>query len=186
MQSVLDLVWRTLLPAMRPGALAEDPDAQRALHAALSRLRVGIPAGRPTSPLARRISGRWYEFPENDLGVRALALDLSSRAPALRVRTAAGERRTPLGLGSWVESRGGFAAGMDRMVSVPEDPELAASGAWSEDGVFTVKIVANETPFYSTMVFHFDGDRLVVDSRHNVDFGPTELPRLVGTAARGR
>jgi hypothetical protein len=50
--------------------------------------------------------------------------------------------------------------------------------------VFTVKLVAHETPFSSTLEFRFDGDRLVVDSRHHVAFGPTELPRLEGTAER--
>jgi hypothetical protein len=60
---------------------------------------------------------------------------------------------------------------------------IAASGGWSTDSVFTVKLVAPETPFYSTLSFHFDGDRLVVDGEQNVSFGPRKLPTLVGTPA---
>ncbi len=186
MQAVLDLVWDKLLPAMRPAALPDDPAAEGALRAALARLRVRTPDGRPTGPLARRVSGRWYAFPDNDRGVRALALDLTARAPALLVRTAAGETRTPVGLGSWVRSGTGFANGMERLLSVHAGPAVAASGAWTSDSVFTVKLVAPETPFYSTLDFRFSGDQLVLDSRHHVNFGPTELPRLVGTAERGR
>jgi hypothetical protein len=72
--------------------------------------------------------------------------------------------------------------GMDRMLSVPVRPEVAASGAWTSDSVFTVKLVAPETPFHSTLDFRFVGERLMLDSRYHVNFGPTELPRLEGRA----
>ncbi len=187
MQAVLNLVWERLLPAMGPRPLPEDPAGRDALRATLSRLTVRPAAGRPTATLAGRVSGRWYAFPENDRGVRAVALDLSGREPALLVRTAAGETRTPIGVGTWARSRG-FANGMDRLLSVHADPAVAASGAWTADSVYTVKLVAPETPFYSTLDFRFAGDRLerlTIDSRHHVAFGPTALPTLVGTAAGG-
>jgi CubicO group peptidase (beta-lactamase class C family) len=184
MQALMNLVWETLLPAMQPQPLLEDPAARGALQATLAGLAMRTPSGHPTSPLARRVSRRWYEFPENDRGVRAVALDLSSRSPALLVRTASGETRTPLGLGTWVRSRTGFANGMERLLSVPPRPAVAASGAWTADSVFTVKLVLPETPFYSTLHLRFDGDWLRLDGRHHVGFGPTELPRLEGKAVR--
>ena len=49
--------------------------------------------------------------------------------------------------------------------------------------MFTVKLVAPETPFYSTMQFRFDGDRLVIDGENNVAFGDRKLPTLIGTPA---
>jgi hypothetical protein len=122
----------------------------------------------------------------NDRGLQAIALDLSSRAPALLARTAAGETRTPIGLGTWARSRGGFAYGVERMLSVPASPAVAASGAWTADSVFTVKLVAPETPYYSALELRFDGDRLLLDTRHHVGFGPTQLPRLEGRAGPGR
>jgi CubicO group peptidase (beta-lactamase class C family) len=186
LQAVLDLVWEKLLPAMRAAPLPEDPAAQRALRAKLGALEVRRPAGAATSPLARTVSGRWYDLAGNDRGIRAVALDLSASSPALLVRTAAGETRTPIGLDRWVESRGGFTNGMDRLVSVPASPQVAAAGAWTADDVFTLKLVAPETPFYSTLVFRFDADRLLLDSGYNVSFGPTELPTLEGRAVPGR
>jgi hypothetical protein len=59
---------------------------------------------------------------------------------------------------------------------------LAASGAWSDENTFTVKIVLYETPYYSTLNFKFEGDRVIIDSEHNVAFGPTKQPQLVGQA----
>ncbi|HEY0777833.1 MAG TPA: hypothetical protein VGD56_07680, partial [Gemmatirosa sp.] len=97
------------------------------------------------------------------------------------VRTAAGETRTPIGMGTWARSTGGFANGMERLLSVPAHPAVAASGAWTADSVFTLRLLAPQTPFASTLDFRFSGDRLLVDSRYHVNFGPTTLPALEGT-----
>ena len=67
-----------------------------------------------------------------------------------------------------------------RRAHMPANPLVAASGAWTAPDIFTVKIVLYETPFYSTLNFKFDGDRLLLDAEHNVSFGPTKLPQLTG------
>ena len=182
MQSVMNLVWEKLLPAMKANSLPEDAAARRKLEAKLASLAVRLPSGQPTAPLAAKVSGRWYEFPENERGIQSVALDLNLESPALIVRTARGETRTPIGMGFWTKSRVGFANGLDKFLSVPTHPLVAASGAWTADDVYTVKIIAYETPFYTTLAFRFDGDRLLLDGGHNVAFGPTKLPQLVGQA----
>ena len=186
MQSVMNIVWDKLLPAMSSGTLPEDVAVQRALRAKLAGLTVKVPLGRPTAALAPRVSRRWYELPENDRGIRAIALDLRSRSPAVLVRTVAGESRTHIGIGSWVKNRTGFTNGIERLLSVPANPEVAASGAWTADSVFTLKLVAPQTPYYSTLTFRFDGERLLLDGEYNVSFGPTKLQQLEGKAARNR
>jgi hypothetical protein len=181
MQAVMNLVWDKLLPAMQPHALAENVAAQRTLKGKLASLTVRVAPGRPTSPIASSVSGRWYQLPENERGMRAVSLELSA-APTLHVRTASGESTAPIGLGVW-SSGTGWTNGIDRLLSVTPPVAIAASGGWSTDSVFTVKLVAPETPFYSTMSFRFDGDRLVIDGEQNVSFGARKLPTLVGTPA---
>ena len=180
MQAVMDLVWNKILPAMSSGRLPEQPGMQRALKMKLAALTVRMPVGKPTSTLSPNVSRRWYELPANDRGIRAIALDFTSETPALLVRTATGESRTPIGLGTWIRGHSGFANGVDAFLSVPESPDIAASGAWSADSVFTLKLIAPETPFYSTLSFRFDGNRLLLDTEYNVSFGPTRLPVLEG------
>jgi hypothetical protein len=136
--------------------------------------------GLKTSTRAAQVSGRWYEFPENERGIKALAFDFKGDSPVLIVRTANGETRTPIGFESWAKSRGGFANGLERALSVPAEPLTAASGAWTADDAYTLKLVLYETPYYSTVTFKFDGERLLLDSEHNVWFGPTKQPPLVG------
>jgi hypothetical protein len=173
-----------LLPAMREQALPEDAAARAQLQATLSKLTLRVAGGRPTSPLAPKVSGRWYEVPANDRGIRGVMLDLGTRTPALVVRTASGDQRTPFAFGSWARSATGWSNGIATMLSVPAQPALSASGGWTADSVLTVRIAAPETPFYSTMQLTFTGDRLLVDGEHNVSFGPPRLPQLVGTPAK--
>ena len=186
MQAVMNVVWDRLLPAMRADALAPDSLAPRALRTRLASLAMRTPAGRPTSPLTAKVSRRWYRLPDNDRGVGAVALDLSQRTPALLVRTASGEMRTPIGIGRWVRSASGYANGIDRLIAAPAHPAVALAGAWTSDSVFTLRIAGVETPYYSTLTFAFHGNRLTLDSEHNVSFGPTRFPSLEGTSAPDR
>ncbi len=183
MQAPMNLVWEKLLPAMNTDALPEDAAARRRLAEKLASLKVRLPAGEITTPLAAKISGRWYRFPENERGLQAVALDFGAEGPALVARTAAGETRTRIGVGAWTSGRGGFANGLERTRGLPERPLVAASGAWSAGDVFTLKVLLCETPFAATLTFRFDGDRLLLDSEQNVAFGPTRQPQLVGQAA---
>lgn len=186
MQATMNLIWEKLLPAMQATALPDDTAATGALTTKLTGLVMRLPAGQPTSPLAAKVSGVWYNFPENDRGITAMALDTTAQPPALLVRTAAGEVRTPLGIGTWTTPAPGFANGADRLLSVPANPLVSASGAWSADDVFTVKLVLSQTPFTSTLALKFDGQRLVLNAQHNVAFGPTKLPELIGQSATTR
>lgn len=183
MQRVMNLVWDKLLPEMKPGRLPEDSAARQRLAERLKGLTVKLQTGRPTSALAAKVSGRWYEFPENDRGLKALSFDFKGASPVLVVRTAAGETRTPVGFESWAKSRGSFANGLERALSVPAQPLSAASGAWTGEETYALKLVLYETPYYSALTFRFEGERLLLDSEHNVWFGPTKQPQLVGRAA---
>ncbi len=185
MQSVMNLVWDTLLPAMQARALPADESASAALRTKLAGLAVRTAGTRATSPLARLVSRKWYTVQPNDRGVTAVSLDLESRVPALLVRSASGEARMPIGTGSWMRSDSGYANGVDRMLAVPSPTPLAVTGAWGSDSVYVVKMIASETPFYTTLAFHFSdaGRRLTIESDYNVSFGLPKPAPLEGSIA---
>ncbi len=182
MQQVMNLVWDKLLPAMKPGRLPENAAGRRQLETRLAALKVKFPNGSASSPISGSVSGKWFEFAENVRGIKAIAFDFNATSPSLIVRTAAGETRTTIGTETWTNSRGQFTNGLDRALSVPANPLVAAAGAWTTEDTFTVKLVLSETPYYSTLNFKFDGNRLLFDSEHNVAFGLTKLPQLIGVA----
>jgi CubicO group peptidase (beta-lactamase class C family) len=182
LQGVLNLVWEHLLAGMRPGALPADPASQDRLAKKLASLTLQLPAGKPASPTARRISGRSYELPKNDDGIEAVGLELGREA-TLVVRSDGRERRLPVGLGGW--RRGGtLPMGRSRLMEEPEY-RVAAAGAWTDDDTFTVKACFHDTPFCATLGLRFAGDALVLDREMNVGFGPTtKRPTLVGLPPR--
>jgi CubicO group peptidase (beta-lactamase class C family) len=182
MQKVMNLVWDKLLPAMKPGQLPENASARKELQFRLDGLKVKFPSGSSSSTASGRLSGKWFEISENDRDVKAVSFDFNPANPILTVRTSVGETRLPFGLNSWVKSRGAFANGLDHFLSVPANPMIASSGAWTDENTFKLKIVLYETPFYSTLNFKFDGDSLVIDSEQNVAFGSTKMTQLVGKA----
>lgn len=180
MQAVMNLVWEKLLPAMTDGPLPENPAARQQLAAKLASLTVKPVSGQATSPLAATVSGKEYVFPENPRGIEAVRFDFGGSEPALVVRASGGESRIPFAAGAWKKGRSRFVNGVGGYDATSAEHAVAGSGAWTADDVFTLKLALYETPFHTTMAFRFDGDRLLLDAEHNVSFGPTTLPQLVG------
>ncbi|HUL76480.1 MAG TPA: serine hydrolase [Vicinamibacteria bacterium] len=181
MQAVLNLVWQHLLGGMQAAPLPADGTAQARLTQKLASLALRPPAGRPTSPVAARVSGRVYELPKNDGGIEAVGVDFGKET-TLVVRAGGRERRLPCGRGDW--RRGGTFPAGKALLSGDAEQAVAASGAWTDDDTFTVKACLYETPFCATLGLRFAGDALVFDQEMNVGFGPTRQPTLVGLPAR--
>jgi CubicO group peptidase (beta-lactamase class C family) len=182
MQRPLDLLWDKLLPAMKSEPLPDDPAAQAALGSKLAGLTLRVPQGKDLSPIVSKVTGKWYDFGPNPARIESLMFDFESGPPVLTIR-GDGEFHMPIGLGKWVKSRDGFTNGIDHFLGLPPRPfPTAAAGAWTSDDTFVAKIVACQTPFNTTMTFHFEGDRLQIDTAYNVSFGPKTAPRADGKA----
>jgi len=186
MQAVMNLVWEKLLPALKAAPLPADGPAVEKLNKKLAGLAVRPVLGPATSPLAATVSGKRYVFASNYRQIEAAALEFREDGATLVVWTPRGESRIVCGPGVWRKGRTAFVSGAGgSMVSSSEQP-IAASGAWTRDDTFTLKLCLSETPFYTTMIFRFNGDQLLLDSEHNVAFGPTILPQLVGAARQAK
>jgi CubicO group peptidase (beta-lactamase class C family) len=178
MQSVLNLVWDQLLPALQPARLPADGASQEKLKRTLGKLTLR-PLGSlasVSSPVAAQVSGRRFVFPANDQKLEAIALEpgAAGEGATLLTRFNGVEQRTAIGRGEWRKGRLAYG-------SFPEQP-VAASGAWTADDTYAVKISFHETPFAITLSLRFSGDELVYDSEFNVAFGPTKQAQLVGRA----
>lgn len=173
MQSVLNLVWDHLLPAMRPGPLPTDDEARLRLQRTLKGLSLEPQQG---SASPAKSLGRKYTFPANDRKLESLTLDGAGRdgAVTLVARIDGVEQRIVCGRGAWQKGRAALP---------PLEPQpVAASGAWTAADTFTAKLCFYETPFIITVALRFSGDELHCTTEANVAFGPTRKPPLVGKA----
>jgi hypothetical protein len=127
----------------------------------------------PTATVAEW-SGKNFVFPTNSQKIASAALefDKSGKSVTLITRCNGVEQRTPCGDGGWKTSRMAYAGF--------EEQPVAASGAWTADDTYTVKLCFYETPFCLTVNLKFSGGQLLYDCEYNVNFGPTKQPQLAG------
>ena len=177
MQSVLNLVWSKLLPALHAAPLPADETTSQRLKAKLASLVVSTPRGAPQAETASRIAGKRFQIAANDQKIESIGIDTGKDGgeTTLVVRTGGVEQRIACGNESWRRGRMAFG-------SLPERP-VAASGAWTSSDTYTAKLCFYETPFYVTVDLKFNGGELRYDAQTNVGFGPTKQPQLIGQLA---
>ncbi|MBC8876289.1 MAG: serine hydrolase [Planctomycetes bacterium] len=173
MQSVLDLVWDKLLPAIQSSTLPPDDQAHQKLVDTLKglSLRPQEGSGRPAKEV-----GKKFVFPDNERKLEAITLESDGKDGPVRLVTRFDgvEQRIVCGRGVWQKQRVAWAL-------LPQQP-AAASGAWIADDTFTARICFYETPFIVTVTLMFSGEELRCKSEANVGFGPTKISALVGKA----
>jgi CubicO group peptidase (beta-lactamase class C family) len=174
MQAVMNAAWDHLLPAMQQDSLSASESAGD-VKRKLEHLSVHLPEGSPFSPTARRVSGRACRFEENEEKIQSATLTFKGNRCKMALRDEHGERPVECGSGAWVK---GTTTLGDR-----PDAKVAASGAWTDEETYTMKLCFYETPFVQTMTCKFEGDKVSVSRKMNVGFGPTDRPTLVGRLA---
>jgi CubicO group peptidase (beta-lactamase class C family) len=183
MAGVMDTVWEVLLPALREHALPSHPQGLDQLKTRLAGLRLPLQVGEPSSPRSSAVSGKSYSFPENELGIRLASVAFSGDTAHLHFEDADGKHDIACGVGRWVRGRTAY----QKRISNPYDTHeqgIAGSCAWTDDQTLTAKLCFHQTPFTLTQRFRFDGDKLSIDTEHNLRWGETKRPRITGKPVR--
>jgi hypothetical protein len=175
MQGVLNLVWQKLLPAMQSDPLLADDASDQKLTQTLAGLTMHPQTGAaaPSAAVADW-SGKKFVFPANGQKIESAGLefDKTGKSVTLVTRCNGVDQRTACGDGAWTTGRMTYA-------DFEEQP-VAASGAWTADDAYTVKVCFYETPYYLTIKLKYSGGQLLYDCEYNVNFGPTKQPQLIG------
>lgn len=183
MQAVLNLVWERLLPAMQPGALAEDQAALAQLTEKLANLALLPQTGNASSPMAARVAGKTFRMDDNELQIKAMRFDFDGERSILSLRDERGEHQVQCSSGAWRKGTTTLSSGGPPSLNNHAPQPVAASGAWTADDTYTAQICLYETPFIYTLACRFADDQVFVNMRQNVSFGPTEWPQIAGRVA---
>jgi CubicO group peptidase (beta-lactamase class C family) len=183
MQTVLDLIWKHLLPAMNK-PLAKNQIEQDKLSSTLANLSIPPVSGHATSRLANSLSGKTFHFashrsnnegrmslPSWEKPIESLGLNFQKEQCTLMIKDEK-EHHITCAYHQWL-------SGTTSLYSQPSS-KVEVSGGWLNAKTFSMKIIFIETPHCLTMTFEFEGDKLTVKRRWNVSFGELELPVLVG------
>jgi CubicO group peptidase (beta-lactamase class C family) len=183
MAAVMNLVWDKLLPAMQPAPLPADTESDQKLERALAGLTLHQPQGAATAAIAAQVSGKTYLFATNAQDIDAVTFNFKGADATLVVRSLGREHHIACGSGLWKKERTAFVAGADWRVADAVEQPVAASGAWTSDDTYTMKLAYYETPLAITLTCRFAGDRvLLLKVEQSVEITPTNPPLLVGNA----
>ena len=163
MDKELDLVWKHLLPAMKDGALAADPAAEKALvdrcaKLALKRSRELHPDY--DMPAPADVLGKTYALTGgNRFGFDSVRLEAKADGwDAVFTRPAGPEVRFPIGADAWREGETVFdALSFETLGGLIGVQPLAGSGAW-KNHVLTARVYAHNTTFRFDFKFDFKAD----------------------------
>jgi CubicO group peptidase (beta-lactamase class C family) len=174
MGAVMNLIWDVIVPALKNDkALSADPVAHQRLASKLSNLWLAPPGGQSESSVGKSVVGKRYRFPKNPLKIETITL-MPASTPAeqtFSVQFGDQDQMVTAGFGKWIKGE---------MMIVDKTEPVAASGAWTADHIYTLKVVRYRTPFNTTYTLRFAGNEVLIDSEQNVGFGNTRNPQLIG------
>jgi CubicO group peptidase (beta-lactamase class C family) len=167
MQKVLDIVWTTLLPALRGDVpLPPDDPASARLRERLASHELQPPEGSGTLPA--ELAGRTYAVePHNGVGITRIAFGPMGATVGVTVDGSTAE----LVCGpDWHEQEIGLRWARNNL----QLPLAVSSGVWDGD-LFRITVRFTTTPYCHTFECRFDGDRVEVDFTSNVAIGAMPL-----------
>src|SRR5579872_210867 len=144
-------------------ALPSNPNAAEELANAIKDAAVEkpTPVG-PTPELAAAISGKTYKFPDNDLGLRSFALDLTGPRPHIEYElyshnsiTPSVTYNLPIGLDGFYRKGAPLLTGAPRTSLIP-----AAKGTWLNGQTFEMDTQNLGEGTQIKYVLSFNGDKL--------------------------
>ncbi|HLZ57885.1 MAG TPA: serine hydrolase [Ktedonosporobacter sp.] len=166
----LNLVWDLLLPAMSKESLVEASAEEHRLTEKLSSLTLLPVQGRASSPIASQVVGRTYHVDVNDLSIETIALHVTESGWTVNIKTTAGIDVISCGYDVW--QPGQTTLFNDFWVVGPTP--VVASGAWTAEENFTMVVRLYETPFFHTLVYHFVGDEMLIETWVNASLEATK------------
>lgn len=169
MGAVLQAAWDRLLPAMRPSSLRPGRGESEALQAMLRGRALAVPEGDSEPAAPDRISGRSYLCAENPDGWKSLRVTLAEDHVRIETVTAGATSRYRCGYRDWISGTMRYREG---------PAKVAARAAWQRPDTLVITLCYTETPFVETHTLRFEDDRLTINRRVNVSFGPTTLPEI--------
>jgi CubicO group peptidase (beta-lactamase class C family) len=173
MQHMLDTVYETLVSSFSDHALPEDDAAVSALGARLASLALPVVEGVAHSHIATQVSGRTYTIARNDRGIDCLRFDFGATNPTMTITDSEGDYAVVAGYGSWL-------AGTLARPGVGTR-QIAASGAWTSDTTFELRICDTEFETGTLWRTVFSKGDISIDVDANVSWGDPSVVSLTGS-----
>ena len=173
MQSVLDVFWEELLPALAPAPLPEDPAAQRELAAFLADMRIRP----PESPAHPRHDNAVFRFPEHPEGIRQCEVSFGDDSCALTFLTERGSEQLRAGFGH-------FAYSVFQLTDRSPHP-VAAYAVWTKPETLEIRSFIRDGIYRDIWTIDFADPAEPLKNRTLCNFNRPPKPRFMPVEKAG-
>lgn len=171
MQKVLDLIWTHILPAVKNGPVAENPQLNVKLNEKMSSLQLPYAVG--NSKPVGGIIGKKFVFEKNDKDFKSISFENDGVQTYLLLENAHGKQMIFFTKDMWIEDEITLEKELYWPVGASNgEQKIACSGGWVTPEHLKVVMYMIEAPFRLTFDLKFDGDKLEMDLNYNVIHGP--------------
>jgi CubicO group peptidase (beta-lactamase class C family) len=175
MQEEINLVWRYLMPAMHPGALPADPNADAQLKKQLAALELAPPVS-AANPTSDPLNGKTFRLEPNAKKMQGISFASSSDGIRLTIKGDTATYHLLFGNGHWatgVTTRPGpnlVAGAVHHDVGLPAFP-TAGAYQWVDDHTLKLVLRYIESPHTETMICPLEGNNLTIEDQASFQYG---------------
>jgi CubicO group peptidase (beta-lactamase class C family) len=170
MGAIMNQIWKHILPAVQKSPLT-DKSGQAELKKKISTLALAMPTLK-SSPLLAKINNGRFDFKDNDLKIKTVALSFDNRGCTFKLTDDLGTHTIGCGMGEWKVGKTNLSVLPLKLVSTPvpgeKETRIAATGTWQNDNTFEMIWRFTETAHYQTVTCKFDGDHLTLRFRRSL------------------
>lgn len=178
-EQLLPFVWKHFPSAFAPLALPPSIEATE-LRRREAGLRLLAPLTPTASPKAAKISGRAFKLAPNDQGASTVQFDFAQGAIRYTLTDERGKHTVIAGLGRWREQDTTMTGARLHHEYQPDAMRVVAGAVWQTHDQLDMTWQFVESAFRDTVVCRFEGDRVTIDRRVNINSGERKLLTLRG------
>lgn len=164
----MQVIWDTVLPAVKPEALPENEDTQKELAELCKNLSIEPPAWHSTSPNAAQFNGKLYAAESNEYGIKSMKFDIANDQGEVIFDTNDGENKLLFGMESWLtnDARAVNNFPIPGRIHVPS--RIAATATWVDDNTLQINRKFVEAIHGDTLTCGFEGDKITIAFNNSV------------------
>ncbi len=176
MGGVMNIVWETLLPAMKKASLSSDSESYEKLKNKTETLALKTVEGESRTSISRKVSTT-YQMEENNAGLTAITLDVHGARPSVVFHMGDNTETVDIGWGTYLKSEVvdylPYTDGLEK--------KTATSGAWIEENIYELRAYFYESPARVTYTLTFAEDELLFKTNlEHALFGRNDLEVIRG------
>lgn len=168
MQEELNLVWRYLLPAMKPDRSTLSMNDAVALKRRLAVLKLSVPVQTDSSFKAAMPVNTIYKLESSPKNIESISINSKGNVITLGMTIKGANYPLNFGDGKWIEGKTEMPGpslvemAKNHFVGLPPS-QIAGAYRWKEKNVLEAQLRYIDSPHTLYMTFHFDGDKISVE-----------------------